>query len=153
LDAGGAEKLLGRGDMLYYPIGVHKPLRVQGAFISEKDISKIMEFVKQQGSPLYQETLLFNAEADEIFPVEEKKEKGDPLLPEVVELIVQTGQASISLVQRRFRVGYTRAGRLIDELERFGVVGQHEGSKPRKVLMNKEQALNVIHEGKKAEVK
>lgn len=149
LDAGGAEKLLGRGDMLYYPIGVHKPLRVQGAFISEKDISRIMEYTKQQGSPLYQETLLFNAEEDEVFPVEEKKEEGDPLLPEVVELIAQTGHASISLVQRRFRVGYTRAGRLIDELERFGVVGQHEGSKPRKVLMNKEQAMNVINEGKK----
>jgi S-DNA-T family DNA segregation ATPase FtsK/SpoIIIE len=149
LDVGGAEKLLGRGDMLYYPIGLHKPLRVQGAFISEKDISTIIEFIKQQGSPLYQESLFFNVEENEAISVEEEKEKSDPLLPEVVELIIQTGHASISLVQRRFRVGYTRAGRLIDELERFGVVGKHEGSKPRKVLMNREQAMISIKEGNK----
>ena len=148
LDLGGAEKLLGRGDMLYYPIGVHKPLRVQGAFISEKDISRVIEFIKQQGSPLYQESLLFNAEENDILPTEEEKEKNDPLLPDVVDLIIQSGHASISLIQRRFRVGYTRAGRLIDELERFGVVGEHEGSKPRKVLMNREQAMNCIKESK-----
>lgn len=153
LDTGGAEKLLGRGDMLYYPIGVHKPLRVQGAFISEKDIARIMEFIRQQESPLYQESLLFNVEENEVFPIEEEKEKeiSDPLLPEVIELIIQTGHASISLVQRRFRVGYTRAARLIDELELLGIVGKFEGSKPRKVLMNREQALNTLKEGTKAD--
>ena len=128
LDTGGAEKLLGRGDMLYYPIGVHKPLRVQGAFISEKDIARIIEFIRQQESPLYQESLLFNVEESEVFPVKEEKEISDPLLPEIVELIIQTGHASISLVQRRFRVGYTRAGRLIDELELLGIVGKFEGA-------------------------
>ncbi len=147
LDTGGAEKLLGRGDMLYYPIGVHKPLRVQGAFVSEKDITKIIEFIRQQESPLYQESLLFNVEEDTLDFTEEGKEIGDPLLPEIVELIIQAGHASISLVQRRFRVGYTRAARLIDELELLGVVGKFEGSKPRKVLMNREQALNALKEG------
>jgi len=151
LDAGGAEKLLGRGDMLYYPIGVHKPLRVQGAFISEKDITKIIEFIREQESPLYQESLLFNPEESELDIEEEEEKAGDPLLPEIVELIIQTGHASISLIQRRFRVGYTRAARLIDELELLGIVGGFEGSKPRKVIMNREQALNTLRQGIKTD--
>ncbi|RJX24681.1 MAG: DNA translocase FtsK [Dethiobacter sp.] len=136
LDMGGAEKLLGRGDMLYYPIGVHKPLRVQGAFVSERDIFKLVEYIKQQESPLYQQSF-FTEEAGEEYLEEEKS---DPLLPEAVDLIIQTGHASISLIQRRFRVGYTRAARLIDDLERLGIVGKYEGSKPRKVLMTMDQA-------------
>jgi S-DNA-T family DNA segregation ATPase FtsK/SpoIIIE len=142
LDMGGAEKLLGRGDMLYYPIGVHKPLRVQGAFISERDIFKIVEYIKQQESPLYQQSF-FTEEAGEEYLEEQKS---DPLLPEAVDLIIQTGHASISLIQRRFRVGYTRAARLIDDLERIGIVGKYEGSKPRKVLMTMDQALASLRE-------
>ena len=143
LDLGGAEKLLGRGDMLYYPIGVHKPLRVQGAYISERDIIKIVEYIRQQESPLYQQSF-FTEEVTEGNIKEE--EKNDPLLPEAVELILQTGHASISLIQRRFRVGYARAARLVDDLERMGVVGKFEGSKPRKVLMNMEQAAVLLKE-------
>jgi DNA segregation ATPase FtsK/SpoIIIE, S-DNA-T family len=142
LDLGGAEKLLGRGDMLYYPIGVHKPLRVQGTFLSERDIFTLVEFIKQQESPLYQQSF-FNEEPSEAFIEEEKI---DPLLQEAVDLIIQTGHASISLIQRRFRIGYTRAARLIDDLERLGVVGKYEGSKPRKVLMGMEQVNALLKE-------
>jgi S-DNA-T family DNA segregation ATPase FtsK/SpoIIIE len=145
LDMGGAEKLLGRGDMLYYPIGAHKPLRVQGAFLSERDIYKLVEFIRQQESPLYQQSF-FTEEVPE--EKAEEEEIFDPILPEAVELIIQTGHASISLIQRRFRVGYTRAARLIDDLERLGVVGKYEGSKPRKVLMNMEQAALLLKEKK-----
>jgi S-DNA-T family DNA segregation ATPase FtsK/SpoIIIE len=140
LDLGGAEKLLGRGDMLYYPIGVHKPLRVQGAYISERDIIKLVEYIRQQESPLYQQSFF----TEEVSEVNIKEEKNDPLLPEAVELVLQTGHASISLIQRRFRVGYARAARLVDDLERLGVVGKFEGSKPRKVLMNMEQAAVLL---------
>lgn len=129
--------------MLYYPIGVHKPLRVQGAYISERDIIKIVEYIRQQESPLYQQSF-FTEEVTEGNIKEE--EKNDPLLPEAVELILQTGHASISLIQRRFRVGYARAARLVDDLERMGVVGKFEGSKPRKVLMNMEQAAVLLKE-------
>lgn len=142
LDMGGAEKLLGRGDMLYHPIGIHKPLRVQGAFVSERDIFKLVDYIKQQESPLYQQSFFTEETSEEHF----EEEKSDPLLPEAVDLIIQTGHASISLIQRRFRVGYTRAARIIDDMERIGIVGKYEGSKPRKVLMNKEQALNSLKE-------
>lgn len=141
LDSGGAEKLLGRGDMLYHPIGSHKPFRVQGAFISERDIYKIVEFIKHQESPVYQQSFL----AEELEQEPSREEQSlDPLLPEVIELIFQAGQASISLIQRRFRIGYTRAARLIDELERLGIVGKFEGSKPRQITMQKDEALALI---------
>ncbi|MEW5921068.1 MAG: DNA translocase FtsK [Bacillota bacterium] len=139
LDVGGAEKLLGRGDMLYHPLGIHKPLRVQGAFVSESDIFKVVEFIKQQGSPLYQQSF-FNGEETEDLPVMER----DELLPEVVELIMQAGHASISLIQRRFRIGYTRAARIVDDLERLGIIGKYEGSKPRQVLIGREQAGAIL---------
>ncbi len=141
LDMGGAEKLLGRGDMLYHPLGMHKPLRVQGAFVSETDIFKVVEFIKQQGSPLYQQSF-FNGEDTEVLPVSER----DELLPEVVELIMQAGHASISLIQRRFRIGYTRAARIVDDLERLGIIGKYEGSKPRQVLLAREQAGVILAE-------
>lgn len=143
LDMGGAEKLLGRGDMLYHPLGLHKPLRVQGAFVSETDIFKVVEFIKQQGSPLYQQSIISGEENEEL-PVMEQ----DELLPEVVELIMQAGHASISLIQRRFRIGYTRAARIVDDLERLGIIGKYEGSKPRQVLLNREQAGAVLTEKK-----
>lgn len=139
LDMGGAEKLLGRGDMLYHPLGLHKPLRVQGAFLGESDIFKVVEFIKQQGSPLYQQSF-FNGDEVEELPVRER----DELLPEVVELIMQAGHASISLIQRRFRIGYTRAARIVDDLERLGIIGKYEGSKPRQVLIGREQASAIL---------
>ncbi len=140
LDIGGAEKLLGRGDMLYNPIGVNKPLRVQGAFLSEKDIFKVVDYIRQQDSPLYQQSFLI----EEAVELHAQQHERDSLLEEAVELIMHTGQASISLIQRRFRVGYTRAARLIDEMERLGIIGRHEGSKPRQLLMDKEQAASVL---------
>ncbi len=142
LDMGGAEKLLGSGDMLYYPTGSNKPQRIQGAFISEQDIFQVVEFIKQQNSPLTQQ-LTFETEEE---TARQQKEEMDPLLPEVLALILLAGQASISLIQRRFRVGYTRAARLMDDLERLGIVGQYEGSKPRQVLVGQERAAALLKE-------
>jgi len=139
LDTGGAEKLLGRGDMLYHPIGLHKMLRVQGAFLSESDIVKVVDFIKQQESPLYQHSFL-TEEANE----EMVEEDTDNLLPEAIDLILTTGHASISLVQRRFRIGYNRAARIIDDMERLGIIGKFEGSKPRQVLVRAEQVQSIL---------
>jgi len=143
LDMAGAEKLLGRGDMLFYPVGAVKPFRVQGAFISEEEVKKITDFIKEQG--------LVEEENGSTFlesPEEVEEEETDALFNEAVDLVVRTGQASISLLQRRFRIGYTRAARLIDDLERRGVVGQFEGSKPREILVTPEQAAIICEENK-----
>ncbi len=143
LDMAGAEKLLGRGDMLFYPVGAVKPFRVQGAFISEEEVKKITDFIKEQG--------LVEQENGSNFletPEEVEEEETDALFAEAVDLVVRTGQASISLLQRRFRIGYTRAARLIDDLERRGVVGQFEGSKPREILVTPEQAAKICEESK-----
>jgi len=137
----GAEKLLGRGDMLFYPVGAVKPFRVQGAYISEVEVKKITDFIKEQGNVDYLESGTF-LEA----PEEADGEEADALFAEAIDLVVRTGQASISLLQRRFRIGYTRAARLIDDLERRGVVGPFEGSKPREVLVTQEQADQICEE-------
>lgn len=138
LDMAGAEKLLGRGDMLFYPVGAVKPFRVQGAYISEVEVKKITDFIKEQGNVDYHESGTF-LEA----PEETEGEEADALFADAIDLVVRTGQASISLLQRRFRIGYTRAARLIDDLERRGVVGPFEGSKPREVLVTQEQAEQI----------
>ncbi len=140
LDMAGAEKLLGRGDMLFYPIGSVKPTRVQGAYVSEREIKRIADYIKEQGEPVY-----------EIDPGELEEDPGeqfepDELFPDAVELVVRMGEASISLLQRRFRIGYTRAARLIDDLERWGVVGEHEGSKPREVIVASDQAAAICED-------
>lgn len=143
LDMAGAEKLLGRGDMLFYPVGAVKPFRVQGAYISEREVKNITDFIKEQGRVEYEDQ--FNGlDLDEGGGEEEL----DQLFADAVELVVRTGQASISLLQRRFRIGYTRAARLIDDLERRGVVGQYEGSKPREVTITAEQAVKLYEEFK-----
>lgn len=143
LDMAGAEKLLGRGDMLFYPVGAVKPFRVQGAYISEREVKHITDFIKEQGRVDYEDQ--FNGlDMDESGGEEEM----DQLFGDAVELVVRTGQASISLLQRRFRIGYTRAARLIDDLERRGVVGQYEGSKPREVIITPEQAVKLYEEFK-----
>ena len=146
LDVGGAEKLLGRGDMLYYPLGVHRSMRVQGAFISEKDINKVVDYVKKQKSPLYQLSFVAGDAEDDASQEEgnDKDNGRDPLVQEAVELVIKTGHASISLLQRRFRIGYSRAARLIDDLEQLGIVGPYEGSKPRQVLMGTEEARAAL---------
>jgi S-DNA-T family DNA segregation ATPase FtsK/SpoIIIE len=141
LDMAGAEKLLGRGDMLFYPVGAVKPFRVQGAYISEAEVKKVTDFIKEQGNVDYQESGTFLETAEE-----PEGEEADALFAEAIDLVVRTGQASISLLQRRFRIGYTRAARLIDDLERRGVVGPFEGSKPREVLVTQEQAEQICNE-------
>jgi len=142
LDMAGAEKLLGRGDMLFYPIGSVKPTRIQGAYVSEREIKRITDYIKEQGKPSYEiDPRDLEVEADEEF-------EPDVLFPDAVELVVRMGEASISLLQRRFRIGYTRAARLIDDLERRGVVGEHEGSKPREVVIAADQAAVLCEEFK-----
>lgn len=133
IDSNGAEKLLGRGDMLYQPMGENKPSRVQGAFISDEEVEAVVEFVKNQQEANY---------VEEMIPKEEPKtsqgEAEDELYDEAVQLVVDMETASISLLQRRFRIGYNRAARIVDEMEMRGVVGPSEGSKPREVLVSKE---------------
>lgn len=131
LDMGGAEKLLGRGDMLFLPVGASKPIRVQGAFLSDEEVEETVNFVIGQQKAQYQEEMI----PDEI--PETTSEVEDELYNEAVDLIVDMQTASVSMLQRRFRIGYTRAARLIDEMELRGVVGPYEGSKPRAVLIDK----------------
>lgn len=134
LDMGGAERLLGRGDMLFYPVGAPKPVRVQGAFISDSEIESIVDFVRAQAQPTYvAESIMREATDGESIGEE------DELFEEAVRLILETQEASISKLQRRFRIGYTRAARIIDSMEALGIVGPYEGSKPRKVLMSLER--------------
>jgi S-DNA-T family DNA segregation ATPase FtsK/SpoIIIE len=139
LDMGGAEKLLGKGDMLFYPVGESKPLRVQGAFVSEKEIEKLVNYIKEQVPPSYNDEILKNMEQMEEQENVEYGNETDELLPTAIEMVVESGQASIMMLQRRLKVGYSRAARLIDQMEERGVIGGHEGSKPRKVLMSKEE--------------
>lgn len=141
LDMAGAEKLLGRGDMLFYPVGAVKPFRVQGAYISEVEVKKVTDYIKEQGRVEYENSSTFLEPHDEAV-----EEESDALFAEAVDLVVRTGQASISLLQRRFRIGYTRAARLIDDLERKGVVGPFEGSKPRELMVTAEQAAKIIED-------
>ena len=156
LDAGGAEKLLGKGDMLYYPMGASKPVRVQGAFISDDEVEKLVEFVKQESEAVYDEDVLEAVEksGEERTDSEGEEEQGgeaDPLLSKAIEIVVDAGQASVSLVQRRLSVGYSRAGRLIDQMELRGIIGPHEGSKPRRVLVTKAEYLAMLEGASLAE--
>lgn len=134
LDMGGAEKLLGRGDMLYLPVGESKPIRVQGAFLSDVEVERVVKYVKEQQIASYP--------LDLTVPKEEMtEEKGDldPLFWEAVKLVVDSEQASVSMIQRRLKVGYARAARLVDQMEERGIVGPFEGSKPREVLLTLQQ--------------
>ena len=147
LDNGGAEKLVGRGDMLYAPLGAGKPTRVQGCFITPEEIERVVSFVKQTGEAQYDDDVIAKIEES----VQEKGNKGgkpsaepqeseeDELLPAAVEVILETGQASTSMLQRRLKLGYSRAARLVDQLEERGYVGPFEGSKPRQLLITKEK--------------
>jgi DNA segregation ATPase FtsK/SpoIIIE, S-DNA-T family len=128
---GGAEKLLGRGDMLFLPVGESKPVRVQGAFLSDQEVEDTVEFVIGQQKAQYQEEMI----PDDIPEVTGAVD--DDIYDEAVELIIDMQTASVSMLQRRFRIGYTRAARLIDEMEARGIVGPYEGSKPRAVLQSK----------------
>jgi DNA segregation ATPase FtsK/SpoIIIE, S-DNA-T family len=133
LDSGGAEKLLGRGDMLFMPVGASKPTRVQGAFLSDDEVEEVVDFVISQQKAQYQEEMI----PDDIPEEASSGEAEDELYNDAVQLIAEMQTASVSMLQRRFRIGYTRAARLIDEMEVRGVVGPYEGSKPRTVLVGK----------------
>ncbi|MDN4083796.1 FtsK/SpoIIIE family DNA translocase [Paenibacillus polymyxa] len=135
LDMGGAEKLLGRGDMLFMPMGASKPVRVQGAFMSDQEVENIVNYVREQGEAHYDETLV--PEVEEVST--DADEMLDELYDQAVNIILEAKQASVSLLQRRMRIGYTRAARLIDSMEARGVIGPYEGSKPREVLISMEQ--------------
>ena len=152
LDTAGAEKLVGRGDMLYAPLGEGKPKRVQGCFISSEEIERVVNFVKENGETDYDESVI-----DKINAAVAEKEKGggkggsnaapeqnaadeaDELLPAAIDVVMETGQASVSMLQRRLKLGYSRAARIVDEMETRGIVGPFEGSKPRQILITKEQ--------------
>jgi S-DNA-T family DNA segregation ATPase FtsK/SpoIIIE len=135
LDMAGAEKLLGRGDMLFLPVGASKPVRIQGAFLSDQEVETVVSFVSNQEKAQYQPDLVPEVEEqiEAILPYQ------DELYEQAVQIILEAKQASVSLLQRRMRVGYTRAARLIDTMEANGVVGPYEGSKPREVLLSLEQ--------------
>ncbi|PKM79907.1 MAG: cell division protein FtsK [Firmicutes bacterium HGW-Firmicutes-14] len=139
LDMAGAEKLLGRGDMLFHPVGAAKPIRVQGAFMSDKEVEALVSYLKQQGVPEFIEGIIMPESHGSVDSGEE-----DDLFPEAVKILIECGQASISMLQRRLRIGYARAARLIDMMEERGIVGKYEGSKPRAVLMTMEQYLNTF---------
>lgn len=135
LDMAGAEKLLGRGDMLFMPVGASKPLRVQGAFLSDQEVEAVVTFCRSQEQANYQEEMVPEVEEQ----TEQEEVFEDELFDQAVQIIVEAKQASVSLLQRRMRIGYTRAARLIDTMEAKGIVGPYEGSKPREVLLTLEQ--------------
>ncbi|WP_066634896.1 DNA translocase FtsK [Desulfolucanica intricata] len=135
LDMGGAEKLLGKGDMLFYPVGASKPKRIQGVFLSDQEVEKVVDFLKEQAQPVYNDKVIEESSTPEEKTVREE----DELLPEAVRILIENGNASISMLQRRLHIGYARAARLIDIMEQRGIVGGYEGSKPRTVLMTLDQ--------------
>jgi DNA segregation ATPase FtsK/SpoIIIE, S-DNA-T family len=150
LDQNGAETLLGEGDMLFSPVGSSRLQRIQGAYIDEGQIAKLTDHWRKQGEPEFHEELLEEVEDEggDAGP-EEFSPDEDPLLDEAIALVAQMGTASTSMLQRRLRLGYTRAGRLIDMLERRGVISGYEGSKPRQVLIGEgdvPRILAALHE-------
>ena len=152
LDTAGAEKLVGKGDMLYAPLGQGKPKRVQGCFITDTEVQNVVDFVKKNDSAQYSEEIQADIErrsaqsgkgggsASAAASVEEaESDGGDEMMPAAVEVLLETGQASVSMLQRRLKLGYARAARIMDELEEKGIVGPFEGSKPRQMLITREQ--------------
>ena len=151
LDSVGAEKLLGKGDMLFFPSGASKPSRVQGAFVSDDEVEKIVDFIKSNGTATYSEDILESIENSnktdkEIAQEKDQDDDTDPFLMDAIQTVVETGQASTSFIQRRFKVGYARAGRIIDQMEERGVISGYQGSKPREVLMTLDR-LNELKMG------
>ena len=144
LDSVGAEKLLGKGDMLFFPTGYPKPVRVQGAFVSDEEVEKIVDFVKQNGTANYSEDILetienSNKTEKELMQEQAEDDETDPFLMDAIDAVVEQGTASTSFIQRKFKVGYARAGRIIDQMEERGIISGYQGSKPREVLMSKER--------------
>ena len=154
LDNNGAEKLIGMGDMLYAPLGCGKPLRVQGAFVSDEERDAIVSFIKEQSTANYSEDIIAQIEkaaedktsgskGGELVPASDNKPDYDELLPQAVDVIFDTKQASVSMLQRRLKLGYSRAARIIDQMEELGIIGPFEGSKPRQIIITREQWLEM----------
>ncbi len=146
IDHGGAEKLLGNGDMLFVPSGINKPIRVQGAWVSDDEVHAVVSYIKERTETTYDEDVVEKIENSVRSDAEREEvaDEYDPKLEEAVEIVVEAGQASVSMLQRRMRVGYARAGRLIDEMERRGIVSEADGAKPRTVLISREQFQNMF---------
>ncbi|MBQ7718010.1 MAG: DNA translocase FtsK 4TM domain-containing protein [Clostridia bacterium] len=145
IDMMGAEKLLGHGDLLFLPVGASKPIRVQGAWVPDDEIRRVVDYIKGDTEPEYDEDIIERIEsADKPEMDEDDPGDSDPLLPQAIEMVVDSGQASVSWVQRKLKVGYARAGRIVDQMEARGIVGPHEGSKPRQVLINKAQFYEMM---------
>ena len=148
IDHGGAEKLLGNGDMLFVPSGINKPMRVQGAWVSDEEVHAITSYIKERSETSYDEDMIEKMDnaARSDAEKEDVSAEYDPRLPEAVEIVVEAGQASVSMLQRRMRVGYARAGRLIDEMEQRGIVSEADGAKPRSVLITREHMNDLFEE-------
>ena len=151
IDHGGAEKLLGNGDMLFVPNGM-KSMRVQGAWVSDEEVHAIVEYIKQSGEATYDPDMIEHMEnaTKSDAEKEEMSDEFDPKLPEAVDIVLELGQASISMLQRRMRIGYARAGRLIDDMARRGIVSEADGAKPRTVLITREEAQLMFSEDQSA---
>ena len=150
LDAGGAEKLLGRGDMLYAPIGASKPIRVQGCFISDEEVEELCEFIKKQGESQYDDEIAKEIEKKAVqdkksspFEDDSEGENLDPLFEKAVDVVLETGTASTSFLQRKLSVGYARGAKIMDQLHEKGIIGAQNGSKPREILINRQQWLEM----------
>lgn len=148
LDMGGAEKLLGRGDMLFLPVGEAKPIRLQGAFVSDGEIESVVQSIKEATPAVYNESIIEKlAKVDAPAPTPDEADDCDELLTDAIELAVGLGQISASMIQRKFRVGYARAGRIVDQMEERGIISESQGSKPRKVLISKEEWEEMNEQG------
>lgn len=159
IDAAGAEKLLGNGDMLFYPVGIAKPIRVQGCFLSDKEVETVVDYIKGQEQSAYDDDVMQEIERQ---AVQDKKKgsassaddgdddrEADEMIPKAIEVVVDAQMASTTLLQRKLKLGYARAARIIDNLEERGIIGPYEGSKPRKVLISKQQwyEMNALAQG------
>ena len=151
LDSNGAEKLLGRGDMLYHPTGAPKPIRVQGAFLSDAERDSIIEFVKENSTASYDPNILEHIEKEASASAQNDRSDSpgdnDELLPKAIDIVMELGQASTSMLQRKMSIGFARAGRIMDQMEQRGIVGPSQGSKPREIMLTKEQYMELKSSG------
>ncbi|MBK5245894.1 MAG: DNA translocase FtsK [Peptostreptococcaceae bacterium] len=152
LDMGGAEKLVGKGDMLFNPLGMAKPIRVQGTYVSDGEVKGVINFLKNQGIEAEYSKDVMNTIDKVNLSANEDSSNDDDLLPEAIETVIKAEQASVSMIQRRFRVGYNRAARMIDMMEDRGIIGPADGSRPRQVLMNEEELLELHKRMKDLEI-
>ena len=145
LDMSGAEKLVGKGDMLFNPLGMGKPVRVQGTFVSDSEVHSVIEHVKSQVEEVEYSGDVMNTIEKGNLP-QSKDDDADELLQEAIECVVAAGQASVSMLQRRFRIGYNRAARIVDMMEARGIVSPQDGSRPRQVLLSEEELAEMKSE-------